>query len=77
MIYPTVAGLNLLSAGHQIPNQITWKCKQLEGRINIMILVKGYKYAAIIIAFGLVCHIKFSIWIKAIPELKFSALDKQ
>lgn len=42
-----------------------------------MILVKGYKYAAIIIAFGLVCHIKFSIWIKAIPELKFSALDKQ
>ena len=58
MIYPTVAGLNLLSAGHQIPlTKLHGNVKQLEGRINNMILVKGYKYAAIIIAFGLACHI--------------------
>ena len=58
MIYPTVAELNLLLGRHQIPlTKLHGNVKQLEGRINIMILVKGYKYAAIIIAFGLVCHI--------------------
>ena len=57
MIYPTVAELNLLLGGNQIPlTKLHGNVKQLEGRINNMILVKGYKYAAIIIAFGLVCH---------------------
>ena len=59
MIYPTVAELNLLLGGHQIPlTKLHGNVKQLEGRINIMILVKGYKYAAIIIAFGLVATYK-------------------
>ena len=57
MIYPMVAELNLLLAGHQILlTKLHENVKKPEGRINIMILVKGYKYAAIIIAFGLVCH---------------------